>query len=270
MAKKTTVAAKRAVKKERAEKPSAPKTLRVRGGSKVVTVALGSTNEFEKRAVEAALRKLKMKPEVKCFDVTAGLGKQVVMWQALEQGARNRAHNANALYPAADYAIGIQWMLAPFNGRWFYLPCVFFLGSLPGRFNKQEIAIGYGMMFEIPQAMADAAHEKKGGLGKLVERLDPNAEKDPVKYLSLGLIKREDILEPVIRECIVQQWCTAHRGVAWRMLKKAKKGTPAYPVFPAPATDTPAPKDKKDAPSRKPSAKKTARKAKRSPKKKAA
>ncbi len=72
-----------------------------------VTVAVGSSNPAKIKAVESALKKLKIKASVRSCRVKTTVGPQPLSLKETLRGALERAHNARALL-STDLGVGLE------------------------------------------------------------------------------------------------------------------------------------------------------------------
>lgn len=93
------------------------------GGKRLsaVGVAVGSANPVKVAGIGEEVGKiLKLKPDVRAFDVGSGVPEQPRGAQTLK-GARNRARRAREAWPECDYAIGIEAGLVRFPEETMHL-----------------------------------------------------------------------------------------------------------------------------------------------------
>ena len=170
-------------------------------------VVVGSTSELKLRAVRKVFteRRLNNGRLLTCgkdtdpftivgVDVPSGVSDQPHNDVEMFQGAANRASAALQREPSAYLGIGIENGLIECAGRHFDVPAVVVLC----RHNPALIGSALGAGVLIPHLWVVEVNTKNTELGKIVQQRAGGGEKDPFKFLSDGLVDREQVITDAV------------------------------------------------------------------------
>ena len=163
-------------------------------------IAIGTASELKIRACEKALEKFDIGGELVSTKTESGVADQPFGFGEITTGAKNRAEAALKNVENAELGIGIENGLIHIEeiDQWFDMPCICILQKNGG----ESIAFGAG--YDIPLEMIERIKSENIELGKIIQLLDRNAEKDPIAYFSGGKLKREEIIQQAI-ECALSR-----------------------------------------------------------------
>ena len=164
-----------------------------------VTVAVGSSNPAKIKAVESALKKLKIKASVKSCRVKTTIGPQPLSLRETLRGAIERAHNARALLSAdlgAGLEAGIVSFPATISGYLNFQICAIVdrdgrvtVGTSPGfEFPTQAVKkVISGEVAELEVVMEEISGEKKIG-----------EKYGAIGFLTRNVVTRQDLGEHAV------------------------------------------------------------------------
>lgn len=163
-------------------------------------IAIGTTSELKIRACEKALRKFGIDGELISIKTESGVNDQPYGFGEISTGAKNRAKEALKNVESAEIGVGIENGLIYIEetDQWFDMPCICILYKDGGE------SVSFGAGYDIPLEMIDKIKNENIELGKIIQELDPSAEKDPIGYFSGGKLKREEIVQQAI-ECALSK-----------------------------------------------------------------
>lgn len=151
-----------------------------------VTVAVGSSNPAKIKAVESALKKLRIKASVKSCRVKTTIGLQPLSLRETLRGAIERAHNARTLL-SADLGVGLEAGMVSFPA------------TISGYLNFQICAIvdrdggvtvGASPGFEFPtQAVRKVISGEAAELEEVMEKIS-GEKRIGEKYGAIGFLTR--------------------------------------------------------------------------------
>ncbi len=149
-------------------------------------IVVGTTSELKLRAVRLALAKLNIMAEIITHKAVSNVPDQPRGFQEITAGAKNRAMDS-LKNTDADMSIGIENGEVKINeiDQNFDFPCICVITK------AGDESFAFGASYFVPDWMIDDDLE----LGLIIQRIDPSQkEKDPVRYFSNDLIKREELL----------------------------------------------------------------------------
>ncbi len=166
-------------------------------------IAVGTKSALKIRAVEKALAILQERGiagfgdlelagyELRTGETQSGVPDQPFGLDQMFEGAYNRAEAALSAHNA-DIGIGIENGLVEIGPRWFDPPAIVV------RYPRwQVMGAALGAALPIPTQMVNEVREQATELGHVVQRL-AGGEKDPHKFLSKGVLDREEIIAQAI------------------------------------------------------------------------
>lgn len=154
-------------------------------------IAIATTSELKIRALESALKRLNIIAEIISIKTDSGVSLQPFGYNETTKGAKNRAHEASAV-AGADLVVAIESGLIEIEENYFDVACICALSK-----DKDE-SIAYSGGYFTPQWIIDEIKETNTEYGFITQRLSGDKDKDPIKYFSDGVIKREEILSQAI------------------------------------------------------------------------
>ncbi|VVB56995.1 Phosphopantetheine adenylyltransferase [uncultured archaeon] len=180
-------------------------------------VAVGSNNPSKLKGARSALRRAfpGLRLHLRGFAVSSGVHEQPVGFGKTSQGALNRAKSAARKWPQADYAIGLESGLIPFDGRFFDMQLCVLLSPADGRAST-----GCSMGFALPQKVQEnvfggsgtgARHSARPllSLGDAVDSLSGQKNigrrKGALYFLSRGLMERKEMTVQAVLCAMVER-----------------------------------------------------------------
>ncbi len=156
---------------------------------KKIVAALGTLSNQKISHVKKAFDELRVKHELKPFDVSSGISEQPMSQDETIQGAHNRAKNALQKCKDADLGIGLEAGLES-KGDDLLLVCVCAI-----RTKDEKEFLGIGDKFKLPKEVADAIKNGKE-FGQEIRKY--KAKSNEENELVQTLIKRD---KPFIQAC---------------------------------------------------------------------
>ena len=164
-----------------------------------VTVAVGSSNPAKIKAVESALKKLKIKASVRSCLVKTTVGPQPLSLKETLRGALERAHNARALL-STDLGVGLESGIVSFPA------------TISGYLNFQicaiidrdgRVTLGTSPGFEFPtQAVRKVISGEVAEFEVLMEKISGEkriGEKyGAIGFLTRNVVTRQDLGEHAV------------------------------------------------------------------------
>lgn len=166
-------------------------------------VVVGSDSKIKLRAVAAAFKVFGCDITPIDCKVPSFVPAQPKGKPTMKKGAVNRAKNAQKLIHGADLYIGIESGLIRKFGRWYNPACVAVLTSK----NDRPIIV-FGDYFPIPKWLVARISAQKSDIGHVIREITGSHEKDPMKWLSKGVILREHLLSQTVACALVQIFCS--------------------------------------------------------------
>ncbi len=131
-----------------------------------ISVAVGSENKAKNLAVQTAFRRAfpQATIETRGFDVASGIADQPTSDEESIQGATNRAAEALAKHPAADYGVGLEGNTVMIAGR------MYLHGWVAVTKRGGATGIGHSSGLELPNNLKQGI-ESGGELGPLLQEM---------------------------------------------------------------------------------------------------
>lgn len=162
-------------------------------------IVIGTTSDLKIRAVKEAFRILKIEPEIITEKSDSEVPDQPFGIEQIIQGAENRAKNAFKS-TEADLAIGIENGIIRLEqaNKWMETLAVAVVSS------DGKTSIGLGSAYPVPDWAVETIKSENTEMGKVIQKLDPNLEKDPISYFSGGRIKREETITQAVVSAMLE------------------------------------------------------------------
>lgn len=163
-------------------------------------IALGTVSELKIRAAKAALFKLDIKAEIIPLKTPSGIANQPFGIEEISLGAKNRAIGALE-QSGADISLGVESGLIKNDelGCWLEV-------AVAVVYTKDgSTYLAYSTAYPVPTWVVESVRENHSEMGEFIKRINPEAEKDPLKYFSNGYLKREEVLSQAIL-CAFMEW----------------------------------------------------------------
>ncbi len=159
-------------------------------------VIIGTTSELKVRALKNALAKLKIESEIVPLKTASGVSNQPFGYEEMTKGAKNRAEAAFVIRDA-EISLGVENGLVEIEGNYFDIACIYIK-------TKDDNSISYSAGYYTPGWIIEEIKEKNTEYGQITQRLSGDSEKDPLKYFSEGVIKREELLSQAIEIALIK------------------------------------------------------------------
>lgn len=162
-------------------------------------IIIGTTSELKIRAAREAFRILNIDPEISTVKSDSEIPDQPFGIDQIITGAKNRAKNALVSNPA-DFSIGIENGIIHVEqlNKWMETLAVVVVAS-DGR-----ISVGLGSAYPVPDWAVEIIEKENTELGKVIQKLNPDLEKDPINYFSDGTIKREETITQAVVSAMLE------------------------------------------------------------------
>ena len=160
-------------------------------------IAIATESELKVRALKEALKALNIDAEVVSGKTDSKVSKQPFGYEETCNGALNRVTQCKQDFNP-DIAIAIESGLIEINKSYFDIACVYAILKE----GKKSIAFSAG--YFVPGWIIQEIKEKDTELGEITKRLSGDVDKDPLKYFSNDLIKREDLLSQAVVLALVK------------------------------------------------------------------
>ena len=160
-------------------------------------IGIGTTSELKIRALENALSKCGGEIEILSVKTDSGVPNQPFGFDEMMEGARNRAHGIiSVMHP--DIAIAVESGLVEVGGKHFDIACVIVVTE------DGEEFVSYSAGYFVPDWIIKEIKEKNTEFGYITQRLSGDTDKDPIKYFSDNVVKREELLSQAILIALTQ------------------------------------------------------------------
>lgn len=160
-------------------------------------IVIGTTSDLKIRAAREAFRMLKIEPEIVTVKSNSEIPDQPFGIEQILTGAKNRAKNALDSN-STDLSVGIENGLIEISNKWMETLAVAVLSSD----GKESFALGSA--YPVPDWAVENIKQEKTELGKVIQRLNPDLEKDPINYFSGGKIKREETITQAVVSAMLE------------------------------------------------------------------
>lgn len=160
-------------------------------------IAIGTTSELKVRALKDALYKLGIEAEIAPIKTNSSVSNQPFGYEETTKGAKNRSATAFEK-ESPDMALGVESGLIEIEENYFDIACIFI------KTKDGEESISYSSGYFTPKWIIDEIKENNTEYGYITQRLSGNDEKDPLKYFSVGKMKREELLSQAIEIALVK------------------------------------------------------------------
>ncbi|MEI6843228.1 MAG: inosine/xanthosine triphosphatase [bacterium] len=154
-------------------------------------IAIGTTSELKVRALKSAMGRLSIDAEVIQIKTDSKVSSQPFGYEEMIIGATNRATQCKNEINS-DISIAVESGLVEIGENYFDIACVCAI-SKDG--NK---SFAYSAGYLVPEWMIKEIKEDGTELGFITQRLSGDSDKDPLKYFSGSIIKREELLSEAI------------------------------------------------------------------------
>lgn len=154
-------------------------------------VSIGTTSDLKVRALKDALYKLDIDSEIIALKTNSGVSDQPFGYKEINEGARNRAREVLE-NTTSDIAVGIESGLINIEDDYYDIACICVVTK------EGEESVSYSAGYFTPQWIIEEIKEKNTEYGHITQRLSGDTEKDPLKYFSGGITKREELLSQAI------------------------------------------------------------------------
>lgn len=156
-------------------------------------IVIGTTSDLKIRATKEAFRILKIEPDIITEKSDSEVPDQPFGIEQIIQGAGNRARNA-LKSTSADLGIGIENGIIRIEqaDKWMETLAVVVAS------NDGKISVGLGSAYPVPDWAVEIIKQDDTELGKVIQGLNPDLEKDPINYFSNGNIKREETITQAV------------------------------------------------------------------------
>ena len=160
-------------------------------------IGIGTTSELKIRALKNALSKFDKEIEILPVKTESGVSSQPFGFGEMVEGARNRIHGViSTIHP--DIAIAVESGLVEVSGKYFDIACV--IAST----EDGEEFVSYSSGYFVPDWIIKEIKEKNTEFGYITQRLSGDTDKDPIKYFSDNVVKREELLSQAILIALTQ------------------------------------------------------------------
>ncbi|MDQ5969065.1 MAG: inosine/xanthosine triphosphatase [Patescibacteria group bacterium] len=160
-------------------------------------IAIGTTSELKVRALKSAVVQIDLDAEIIPHKTDSGVSVQPFGYDEIILGATNRAMQCKKDLDC-DISLSVESGLVKIGDDYFDIACVCAI-SKDG--NK---SFTYSAGYFVPEWMIREIKENKTELGFITQRLSGDTDKDPLKYFSNNVIKREELLSQAIILAIVK------------------------------------------------------------------
>jgi len=154
-------------------------------------IAIGTTSELKIRSLKEALRRFDVEAEVVSLKTDSKVSSQPFGYDETILGAKNRVKQCQE-ETNPDIAIAIESGLIEIDGRYFDIACVYTLSK------EGNESMSFSSGFFTPQWIIDEIKEKNTEYGLITQRISGDPDKDPQKYFSGGIIKRDEMISQAI------------------------------------------------------------------------
>lgn len=165
----------------------------------MLKIALGTTSEWKIRAVKTILSEISCKAKIITVEADSEVNFQPRTEKETQQGSINRAKNALAKVPQADFALGIEVGYEPINNK-YYMHGVSSIVDCTGVTVSEQSST-----LELPKYFYKYLHDhEEGGVGFHVEEYE-NLSNDPAwKYFTQTIRYREPFIKESARNALLR------------------------------------------------------------------
>lgn len=162
-------------------------------------IGIGTESSIKVRALEQAVHSLGIDADIVPVKTPTNVSEQPYGYEDAVKGARNRMEHVLAR-ESVDVAVGLESSLVYVEslGQWFDVAVVVAKTQLGH--SGYAISTGYA----VPAYMIKKVQETGVELGVIVQELADGGEKDTLKYISGGRLKREDALRVAMQSALIQ------------------------------------------------------------------
>ena len=154
-------------------------------------IAIGTTSELKVRSLKEALYRFDIETEVISLKTDSKVSNQPFGYDETILGAKNRVKQCQEeINP--DIAIAVESGLVEIQGNYFDIACVYAVSKS----GVESMSFSAGSL--TPQWIIDEIKEKNTEFGFITQRISGGEEKDPQKYFSNGVIKRNELISQAI------------------------------------------------------------------------
>lgn len=158
------------------------------------TIALGSTSEHKISAATEALKRLALEFELKAVKTKSGVPEQPIGIDETMQGAWNRAVQAMADQPQAQYGLGVESGLVPLGTEFLDMAVV----ALVARDGTSHYSTSAGLQFPKEVVVKSIASRQAKTAGDFLAEATGCDGTDPHAHLTKGKVRRNKTLEDAI------------------------------------------------------------------------
>lgn len=150
-------------------------------------IVIGTTSDLKIRSLKEALVRFGVQAEVVSLKTDSKVSSQPFGYDEMILGAKNRVRQCQEeINP--DIAIAVESGLVEIQGNYFDIACVYALSK------TGEESISFSSGFFTPPWIVDEIKEKNTEYGFITQRISGDPDKDPQKYFSGGVIKRDELI----------------------------------------------------------------------------
>lgn len=160
-------------------------------------ITIGTTSELKIRALNKALKNLKIKANIISKKAKSGVNDQPFGYSEITLGAKNRALNSIEK-DDPDLSLGIENGLIEIENNYFDIACIYVISS------AGDESISYSAGYFTPKWIIDEIKSKHTEFGHITQRISGDSEKDPLRYFSKTLLTREEILVQAIEIALIK------------------------------------------------------------------
>lgn len=154
-------------------------------------IVIGTTSELKIRSLKEALMRFNIETEVISLKTDSKVSNQPFGYDETILGAKNRVKQCQEeINP--DIAIAVESGLVEIQGNYFDIACVY------ARSKNGEESISFSSGFFTPQWIINEIKEKNTEYGFITQRISGDLDKDPQKYFSNGVVKRNELISQAI------------------------------------------------------------------------
>lgn len=154
-------------------------------------IVIGTTSELKIRSLKEALKRFDIEAEIISLKTDSKVSNQPFGYEETILGAKNRVKQCREeINP--DIAIAVESGLIKLDGSYFDIACVYAL-------SKDGVeSMSFSSAFLTPEWIIDEIKEKNTEYGFITQRISGDPSKDPQKYFSGGIIKRDELISQAI------------------------------------------------------------------------
>jgi len=168
--------------------------------SELPLVYMSTESTLKQEAVRGAFEKAGLSVTVAGRKVDSGVNEQPYDMDETCAGALNRHENLRDLELDADYFITVESGLHKVHDSYGTYGCTVVVVEPVGQPKK----VGFSLDVEFPQSWLDEVPSIYADMGVLVQKKFGAVEKDPITFLTNGMITRKDVVEQAIFNVVSQ------------------------------------------------------------------